>query len=146
MKNRNMMFVFFILVIFIIASYYAYNWFVANKIKADATKDIANASRQDSEAEILLFTVDWCPHCKTAKPEWDKFVQKFDGKQKNGYTIKCTSMNCTDDADPAIAAIVQKFAVEHYPTLKMTKDGKIIEFEGKIQEPSLEKFINAMLV
>ena len=142
--NRTRLLVLFITIIFFVASYYAYVWYAANTIAPKVTNDIANANRRDKTADVYFFSVDWCPHCKTAKPEWNKFVQNYDGKEVNGFIIKCNTVNATNDENSDISTLLQKFGVEHYPTLKMVVDGKIIEFKGKILETSLVKFMNAM--
>lgn len=144
--NQTRLLVLFLTILFLIASYYAYVWYAANKIVPKITDDIANANRRDKTADVYFFSVDWCPHCKTAKPEWNKFCQNYDGKEVNGYIIKCNTINATNDEDASISTLLQKFGVEHYPTLKMVVGGKIVEFKGKILEVSLVKFMNAMSV
>ena len=49
-------------------------------------------------AEIIFFYVDWCPHCKTAKPEWEKVKDQYQGKVINGYTTIFTEQNCTEES------------------------------------------------
>ena len=36
-----------------------------------------NPSEQ-KEAELLFFSVDWCPHCKTAKPAWNDLKAEYE--------------------------------------------------------------------
>jgi thiol-disulfide isomerase/thioredoxin len=95
-------------------------------------------------AELMLFHVDWCPHCKTAKPEWEKFAKLYDGKEKGDYIIKCLDYNCTDE-NADVTKIINKYNIESYPTVKMLKDGQIIEFDSKITEYTLEQFVNTMV-
>ncbi len=135
-----------VIIIFSMVAYFSYRKYGAVSVNKKPTDDVANANRRKKEADILFFSADWCPHCKTARPEWNKFVNKFDGTDVNGYTIKCVDVNCTDPDNPDIQASVQKYGIEHYPTLKMSKDGNIIDFDAKISEESLDKFVNAMLV
>lgn len=135
-----------VIIIFSIVAYFSYNKYVASSVNKNVTSDIANANRRKKEADVLFFSADWCPHCKTARPEWNKFVNKFDGTNVGEYTIKCVDVNCTDPDNPDIQASIQKYGIEHYPTLKMTKDDNIIDFDAKISEESLDKFVNAMLV
>lgn len=141
-NNQQRISMIILMLIFSLAAYYAYIWYMP---KPKITDDIANANRRDKNAELYFFSVDWCPHCKTAKPEWDKFVANYDGKEMNGFIIKCNTINATNDEDPKISSLLQKFSVDHYPTLKMVVDGKIIDFQGKIQETSLVKFITVMI-
>ena len=145
-NNQRSLLLIILLIIFTLVAYYSYVWYAQNAINPKKTDDIANANRRDKNAEMYFFSVDWCPHCKTAKPEWTKFVQDYDGKVVNGFVIKCNTINATNDEDTKISTLLQKFGVDHYPTLKMVVDGKIVEFQGKIMEASLVKFINAMAV
>lgn len=135
-----------VIIIFSLVAYFSYKKFGASKLNKKPTDDIANANRRKDEVDILFFSADWCPHCKTARPEWNKFVNKFDGSTVKGHTIHCVDVNCTDPDNPEIQASIQKYDIEHYPTLKMMKDGNIIDFDAKISEESLDKFVNAMLV
>ena len=131
-----------ILLIFIVVGYYAYNIFY---VKSQSKfSNIANNNDREEDAIIYLFHVDWCPHCKKAMPEWNKFSAKYEGKQINGYTIKCIDMDCTNES-PDIISAINKYSIESYPTIKMIKDGKTIEFDSKITETSLESFVNTML-
>ena len=72
-----------VLLLFIIVGRLAYNYL--RKKNQNQFKDVANANRQNKEVVIYFFHVDWCPHCKTAKPEWNNFSRKMDGNQINGY-------------------------------------------------------------
>lgn len=147
MKRRYLILVIFLLIIFIIAGYYAYQA-INGLIAKDTTLNIPNMSTENENngkiIQIYIFTVTWCPHCVKAKPEWDKFVKDVDGTVVNGYTINCISQDCTDSTNADVINLVDKFSIEHYPTVKMMKDGNRISFEGKISEASLNKFLNAM--
>lgn len=135
-----------VVIIFSLVSYYVYKKYGESIIKKQPYADVANANRRSDVVEILFFSVDWCPHCKTAKPEWNKFVNNMDGTKINGYVIKCVSIDCTDPDDAEIQSAINKYGIEHYPMLKMLKDGDIIDFDAKISEESLNKFTTTMVV
>ncbi len=132
-----------LLIIFIYAGYYAYNKFYVNKSQKKFA-DVANAKRRNKEVSIFMFHVDWCPHCKTALPEWNKFQQQYDGKEMNGYVIKCVDMNCTNETSE-ISRAINHYDITSYPTIKMLKDEKTIEFDSKITMYALEQFATTML-
>lgn len=92
-------------------------------------------------AELIMFHVDWCPHCKTAKPEWESTKNAFQGKNIKGYTVVFTDVNCTNET-AEIEKMVTNYKVEGYPTIKMIKDGKVIDFDAKPTQSSLSQFIN----
>jgi hypothetical protein len=70
---------------------------------------------------------------------------QFNGKVVNGYTIKCIDNNCTDDEDENINNLIQRYNIDSYPTIKMEKDGKIIEFDAKITSTALGKFVDTVV-
>jgi len=119
--------------------YYVSNYEEGNK---DFT-DVANAEMRDKEVYIYFFYVDWCPHCKTALPDWMKFKNQYDGETVNKYTVKCIEMNCTEE-NAEITEAINEYDIKGYPTVKMSKDNKIIEFDAKISYNTLEKFVKMM--
>lgn len=138
--------VLFGLILVIIAIYYAYYYIVYPKLKPSyvANNELKPASSQGGkEAEIMLFYADWCPHCKTAKPEWNQVKEKYNGKTINGYTIIFTEYNCTEE-NPQIEQKMTQYKIEGFPTIKMLKDGKVIEFDAKPNQQNLEKFLNTV--
>jgi thiol-disulfide isomerase/thioredoxin len=135
-----------VFVIFLVAAVYAYKAYAKPLINNKNSADISNSGNADkSDVLIYLFYADWCPHCTSAKPEWDKFKAEHDKKEYNGYIIKCVDVNCTEETASNFQ-IIQKYNIDSYPTLKMEKDGSQIDFDSKITNESLEKFINMVLV
>jgi thiol-disulfide isomerase/thioredoxin len=135
-----------VLIIFVLAGYYAYNTFyskVENK-KESGYSDVANANMNVGEIMIYFFHVDWCPHCRTSLPEWTKFKNEYHKKKMGRYIIKCIDVNCTDETSE-VTALINKYNIEGYPTVKMLKDDNIIEFDSKITYSALEQFVNTMV-
>jgi thioredoxin-like negative regulator of GroEL len=46
------------------------------------------------------------------------------------------------DAEPAVA---EQFNIEGYPTIKMVKDGEVIEFDAKPEEDAIIQFMNTVI-
>lgn len=128
--------------IFVIVGYYAYDKFAT--AKTNKFSDVSNANRRNKEATVLFFHVDWCPHCKKALPEWNTFKSQNDGKEINGYVIKCVDMDCTNETSDNTRAI-NEYKIDSYPTIKMLKGDKKIEFDSKITSSSLNAFVTTML-
>jgi thiol-disulfide isomerase/thioredoxin len=131
-----------ILIIFIVVAYYGYNRFV-NQEK-NRIKDVANANRRSKETVIYFFHVDWCPHCKSALPQWRDFYTMYDGKEINGYKLKCQDIDCTSETSD-ITDFINTYKIDSYPTVKLIRDGNTIDFDSKITKGSLEQFVNTML-
>jgi len=138
-----------IMVVFTIAGYYGYNWYYISNMSVmnDPTNDIANGEERDKELLIRIFTVDWCPHCKTAKPEWASFCEEYNGKVINGYVITCdkNGTDCTDDkTDPDVMYNIKTYNIESYPTVILTKDSKKYDFDAKISKNTLSQFVESV--
>jgi len=130
-----------IAIIFIVAGYLGYIWFIKPTIENLPTEDLANDNQRESDAEILFFSAEWCPHCKSAKPEWEKFKNNFGGKKIGNYNLNCTSVDCTEGDSP----LIQEYAVDGYPTVILKKDGKRVDYDAKISEDNLKTFITEFL-
>ena len=116
----NYVLVLICIIIFVALAQYAY----ANYYKKTADNkfaNVANANRRNKESDIMFFHVDWCPHCKTALPD-------------------CTKENSD------VTSLINTYSIESYPTVKLLKDNKTIDFDSKITSHTLEQFVNTMLV
>jgi len=99
---------------------------------------------QDKSAELLFFYADWCPHCKTAKPDWAEIVSKYENTTINGYKVAFTEINCTTETED-ISQMMNKYKIEGFPTIKLLKDGQIIEYDAKPTKDTLDEFLNTVL-
>lgn len=136
----------FVLMIFIIASYYAYNKFFKEKKIVKKYNDVPNTNTRTKTADVFFFYVDWCPHCKTAKPIWNQFKEKYNNTVVNDYLITCNELNCTDDDNPNVASAIAKYNIESYPTIKIMINSKQYEFDTKITFNALKEFVNATTI
>jgi thiol-disulfide isomerase/thioredoxin len=133
-----------ITVLFLIVGLY---WYKYQKTQTqNRFKDVSNQNRRNHDAPVYFFHADWCPHCKRAQPEWDAFRNQYDGVEINGYIIKCIDVDCTADPPSSEAkAFMNTFNVSSFPTVKMVRDEKTIDFDSKITRTSLGSFVNTML-
>jgi thiol-disulfide isomerase/thioredoxin len=132
-----------VLIIFLSVTYYAY-YNIYKKSEPNKFKNVANANRRNKEVTIFFFHVDWCPHCKKALPEWNTFKAQNNGKQVNGYLVKCVDLNCTNETSDITRAI-NEYNIDSYPTVKMLKENQKIEFDSKITSTALDSFVITML-
>tara|TARA_X000000950_G_C13542619_1_gene508211 strand:+ start:181 stop:657 length:477 start_codon:yes stop_codon:yes gene_type:complete len=127
----------FILIIFAFAGYYGYYWYAQSTIENLNAEDVANNNRRISEATIMFFYADWCPHCKKAKPEWERFSSEYDNKEVGFYKIKCEMVDCTSGDNYKI----QEYSIDGYPTVFLLKDNKRVDYDARITEPNLAQFV-----
>lgn len=148
LENVNKKYVLYAIavIVFIIVCYICYVYFTKKSTQSN-DEYVANRRYKEGElksAELILFYVDWCPHCKTAKPEWDKVKEQYQGKSINGYTILMTEHNCTEES-AGNEELLNRYKIEGYPTIKLLKDNQIIEFDAKPTQDNLEQFLNTAL-
>ena len=60
-----------LLLLFTIIAIVFYYYFTAKPSYKANNEFTEEGVGQGKHAELMLFYVDWCPHCKTAKPVWD---------------------------------------------------------------------------
>jgi thiol-disulfide isomerase/thioredoxin len=130
--------------ILIIVAYYTYKQY-SDKTNFHANREnIPKDQSSNKTATLMLFYVDWCPHCKTAKPVWDDLKSEYENKTINGYTIVFTEINCTTESNE-VEKMMDKYNVEGFPTIKLLKDGQIIEYDAKPTRETLNQFLNTVL-
>ena len=145
-SSNTLMIVVFVLIFSAISLYY-YFYYVYPKMKPAYQPDretMDNSNGSSNVAELLLFYVDWCPHCKTAKPIWNELKNEYENKTINGHKIVFTEINCTTET-AEIEQMVNKYNIEGYPTIKLLKDGQVIEYDAKPSKATLEQFLNTVL-
>lgn len=99
-------------------------------------------ANDDKVAQLYLFKVDWCPHCKTAKPVFDEVEKELNGRLINDkYTVVFKTVDC--EAEPDMA---DKFKIEGFPTIKLVKDGQVIEYDAKPDKEKIQEFLETVLV
>ena len=148
----SMLLTVFLLVIFILVAVYAYRKYGEKIIGKRKFTDVSNESPTGNEIEIAIYTVDWCPHCKNAKPEWGLFTGDTEFEEPsgylpekvNGYNIKYLTIDCTKDSEPEISERMQKYGIESFPTVIMVKDGKKYDFDAKVTKSNLDQFVGAV--
>jgi len=119
---------------------------VANSMNRGGTASTDSGANSGKEALIYFFHADWCPHCKKAQPEWDAFKMSQHNKLKNGYVVKCISVDCTNDKESTAKQLINEFNIESYPSVKMVKDNTTIDYDASVKTASLNKFVDIMLV
>ena len=132
-------------VLLILFAYYTYKHYADTKTAFKANREnIPKDQNSNKTATLMLFYVDWCPHCKTAKPEWESLKSEYDGKTINGYTINFMEYNCTTESDE-VSQLMDKYNIEGYPTIKLIKDNQVIEYDAKPTKSTMEQFLHTVL-
>lgn len=140
--NANNIYTIIVIVLMFISGiwmYYSYfkpYWY--SKYKTNNEYTTLDNTTTKNYVEIMLFYTTWCPMCKKAMPEWNKFKSHWDNKQLNGYTILIKEIDC--DLNESLA---DKYKIDGYPTIKMIKDNKLITYDAKPMFSTLNMFLNS---
>ena len=78
---------------------------------------------------LVLAYADWCGHCKSFKPIWNKFKEKY----QNVLDIR----EVNTDSDKTI---MKNLGVNGFPTVIMLENGVKHDFNGPRTLEGLEKF------
>ena len=89
-------------------------------------------------ATFYMFGVDWCPHCQTAKPEFEKLGAT---KTIGGQSVSMVYVN--PEKEPQKKA---GFDIQGYPTLILqTTDGSKVPYKGPRTAAGFEAFLQAQM-
>lgn len=145
-NNTTLMIIGVVILFAVLAGVY-YFYYIAPKMKSKYkpnSEHIDKDSAAKNEAELLFFFADWCPHCKTAKPIWNDLKSEYQNKTINGYQVIFTEINCSEES-AEVEKLMNQYNVEGYPTIKLLKDGQIIEYDAKPSRETLTQFLNTVL-
>lgn len=128
----------FLIFIFVSICYYIYNKYV----KKDSTLFIPNDEYKDNikkskSCEILLFSAEWCPHCKKIQPEWENYTETYYNKD---YDVQFKKIMGDDDPN-----LVEKYNIDSYPSIILIKDGLIYEYDSNFSKESMDLFIKTIM-
>jgi thiol-disulfide isomerase/thioredoxin len=112
------------------------------KYQPNSEPSLTNGS--SNKAELLFFYADWCPHCKAAKPIWNDLKAEYENKTINGYQVTFTEVDCSEETTE-VEQLMNQYNIEGYPTIKLLKDGQIIEYDAKPSKETLTTFLNNVL-
>ena len=68
----------------------------------------------------------------------------YENKTINGYKIVFTEIDCSEES-AEVEKLMNQYNIEGYPTIKLLKDGQIIEYDAKPSKEILVKFLNTAL-
>lgn len=146
--SKNTMIMIGTLLFFAVLALFYYFYYIApsinTKYKPNNEREFKNNQSSDKIAELLFFYADWCPHCKAAKPIWNDLKSEYETTLINGYKVIFTEIDCSEETEE-VEKMMNKYSVEGYPTIKLLKDGQIIEYDAKPSKETITKFLNTVL-
>jgi len=144
LNNTTIMIISIVILFAIFAGLYYY-YYISPQMNAKYHPNSEHApTGTNNTAELLFFYADWCPHCKTAKPIWNDLKAEYQNKTINGYKVLFTEINCSEET-AEVDKMMNQYSVEGYPTIKLLKDGQVIEYDAKPSKDTLTQFLNTVL-
>ena len=86
---------------------------------------------------LYLFYVDWCPHCKTAKPKVNELKKELNNKKINKKHVDVELVNCEENKE-----LAKQFNVRAYPTVYLVVGEEKVEFNKAVTKENLKEFLN----
>lgn len=146
LSTSTILIIIVVLLVILGGFYFFYYYLPSLKSSYKSSNDPSHGEdvKSGNTAELMLFYVDWCPHCKTAKPIWEDIKAEYENKTINGYHVIFTEINCTTET-AEVEQLMNKYNIEGFPTIKLLKDGQVIEYDAKPSKTNLEQFLNTVL-
>ena len=145
MSSTTILIIIAIISFIFLAGFYYY-YYIVPKMESSykPNSEQVQIGTNSKTAELLFFYAEWCPHCKTAKPIWNDLKSEYENKIINGYQVQFTEINCSTET-AEVEEMMNKYNVEGFPTIKLLKDGQIIEYDAKPSKDTLVQFLNTVL-
>lgn len=99
------------------------------------------SNQQIVDKYVTLYHAEWCGHCKTFKPEWDKFKAAYEKSKediKNKYKINLIIKDYEADANPKE---IEEAQVAGFPTVIIKYNGKKEDYNGARKAESLFEYL-----
>jgi len=88
-----------------------------------------------SDATFTMFGVDWCPHCVSAKPKFEKLGPRVTSGEKS---VSCKYVN--PEKDKAAAA---GYEIEGYPAFFLERGGQKLKYSGPRETQAFHDWVVA---
>ena len=143
-KDKKLMLLIGLLsIIFIIILFFIYNNFIKDFINKNhvLNKEYINNKKNNDDVLIIFFYTEWCPYCKQALPEINKFEKYINGLNgENDYVITLSKIDCDKNS-----TIADKYKVEGYPTIKLIYKGDVYNYDAKPNSENLKQFLESSI-
>jgi thiol-disulfide isomerase/thioredoxin len=88
---------------------------------------------------FTMYYVDWCGHCKAAKPIFTDFMGSGT-VNVNGKSVKCNMVNPENNPEAT-----KDLKIKGFPTFILHNNGENVEFSGPRTADGFNEFLSANL-
>ena len=141
--KKQLLFVTILVIIFIIVSVFVYNNYIKNFIENNhsVNREFVDTRNTDNDVLILYFYTEWCPYCKQASPEINKFEEYIKTlNASNDFIITLTKIDCDKNS-----SVADKYKVENYPTIKLIYKKEVYNYDAKPSKEYLIQFLETSI-
>jgi hypothetical protein len=102
-------------------------------LKVNSSNEASKLSNMMKDGNwIVLYYANWCGHCNTMKPEWQKVISRMNEHNNNNTSNSTSNINIADIESSHIDDLTDKPEIAGFPTIKMYNSGnEIANFEDE---------------
>ena len=141
--KKQLLLVSILVIIFIIVSVFVYNNYIKNFIEKNHSenREFVDTKKTNNDVLILYFYTEWCPYCKQALLEINKFEEYITTvNATNDFIIRLTKIDCDKNS-----TIADKYKVENYPTIKLIYKKEVYNYDAKPSKEHLIQFLETSI-
>jgi thiol-disulfide isomerase/thioredoxin len=95
---------------------------------------------QTNKPTVILAYAEWCPHCETILPIWNKVCKNYE----NSSSVLVTQI---EEKNPNFKTFKKTYGeINSFPTIISVKNGISEEFEGDRDEESMISFVEQQII
>ena len=146
--NKKVIIILIVAAIFIGVAFWVYTTYIAPSIDPEYVPNREFTDETSKTADLYMFSVDWCPYSKKAKPIWKKLTSKYDGRDINGISLSIKEIDGDKQASELAVfetTYLDGKKIDGYPSIYMVKDDKVHEYDAKPNLETLTEFIQSVL-
>lgn len=134
----------FLTIVLTIITYFVYSKFIGpifskHVLNREYTKN--DDLDTSNDVVVILFFTEWCPYCKSAMPEWNKFTDYVnEANSINNFKITLNKIDCDK-----YEKLADKYKIEAYPTIKLLYKGKVYNYEARPDKKRLVEFLETFV-
>jgi thiol-disulfide isomerase/thioredoxin len=144
LTNSRFWMILLAVIFFLFLAGYVYTSYVSPMVNKDFIPNDEFPKNNDSvegeEVLIYMFTVTWCPHSKKAMPIWTELKEKYNNTKYNNHLLKFIEVDGEENVE-----LADQYKIDSFPTIKMIKNGQVIEYDAKPTIEHLEEFLRTTL-
>jgi thiol-disulfide isomerase/thioredoxin len=93
---------------------------------------------EGSSKQVIICKADWCGHCKTAAPEFQKLMAASPITLKDGSKAVVKILDADKDKSE-----IGKYKVRGFPTILIADGSKVTEYPGQRTAAGITDFLNS---